>query len=116
MLKKLGVKILVLMMMGIILTTDSLAQTRIRFGKGKSSASVSGTLAPGATRRYVLGARSGQTLTATVSCGNGKCDFTQGEYHDTSYSQYVDSNGDVVIGIDNHGSRSTNFTMTVSIQ
>ena len=116
MLKKLGIKILVLMMMGIILTTDSLAQTRIRFARGRSSASVSGNLAAGATRRFVLGAMRGQTLTATLSCGNGKCDFTQGEYHDTSYSQYIDSNGDVVIGIDNHGGRATNFTMTVSIQ
>ena len=33
MLKKLGVKMLVLMMVGVMLTTDTLAQTRIRFGK-----------------------------------------------------------------------------------
>ena len=116
MLKKLGVKMLVLMMVGVMLTTDIMAQTRIRFGRGKSSASVSGRMAAGGSRSYVLGARRGQTLTATLSCGNGKCDFAQGEYHDTSYSQYVDSNGDVYITLHNHGTRSTNFTMTVSIQ
>ena len=116
MLKKFGTKILVLMMMCVMLTTDSFAQTRIRFARGRSSATLSGALAAGATRSYVLGARSGQTLTAVLSCGNGKCDFTQGELHDTQYSQYVDRNGDMYISIDNHGNRATNFTMTVSIQ
>ena len=116
MLKKLGFKILVLMMICVMFSTDSLAQTRIRFGRGKSSASVSGSMAAGGARSYVLGAARGQTLTATVSCGNGKCDFAQGDLHDTQYSQYVERNGDVIITLHNHGTRSTNFTMTVSIQ
>src|SRR5215204_3378098 len=116
MLKKLGVKMLVLMMVCVMLTTDLMAQTRIRFARGRSSASVSGTMAANGQRTYVLGARSGQNLTATLSCGNGKCDFAEGELHDTSYSEYVDRNGDVYITIHNHGGRSTNFTMTVSIQ
>jgi hypothetical protein len=116
MLRKFGVKILVLAMMSVMLTTDSLAQTRIRFARGRTSATVSGTLAAGQTRGFVLGARRGQTLTATLSCRNGKCDFTQGDRHDTQYSQYVDSNGDVYISIDNHGNRATSYTMTVSIQ
>jgi hypothetical protein len=116
MLKKIGIKILVLTMISVMLTTDSLAQTRIQFARGRSSKTITGTLAAGATRGYVLGARRGQTLTATLSCGNGKCDFTQGDLHDTQYSEYVDRNGDMYISIDNHGNRATNFTMTVSIQ
>jgi len=116
MLKKLGVKILVLTMIGVMSSTDLLAQTRIRFARGRSSATLTGSLAAGATRGFVLGARRGQTLTATLSCGNGKCDFTQGDLHDTQYSEYVDRNGDMYISIDNHGNRGTNFTMTVSIQ
>ena len=116
MLKKIGVKFLILVMIGLMSTADLMAQTRIRFRRGSSSATVSGSLAPGATRSYVLRAASGQNLTATVSCGNGKCDFTQGSLHDTSYSEYVDRNGDMYISIDNHGTRATRFTMTVSIQ
>jgi hypothetical protein len=100
----------------LMAASDTLAQTRIRFARGRTSATVRGTLAAGATRGFVLGARRGQNLTATLSCGNGKCDFTQGDYHDTSYSKYVDRNGDVYISIDNHGNRATSFTMTVSIQ
>ena len=116
MIKKLGVKILVLAMMAVVSATDLMAQTRIRFARGRSSATVTGTLAPGATRGYVLRAARGQTLSATLSCGNGKCDFTQGDLHDTQYSEYVESNGDVYISIDNHGNRATRYTMTVSIQ
>lgn len=116
MLKKVGLNVLIIALISLMSVSDSLAQTRIRFQRGRSSATVTGTLAAGATRGFVLGARAGQTLTATLSCGNGKCDFTQGELHDTSYSNYVEENGDVYISIDNHGSRATRFTMTVSIQ
>jgi len=117
MLKKIGVKFLVLMMIGVMFTTDSMAQTRIRFARGRSSASVSGTIRPGTSvRSYVLRATAGQTLTATLSSGNGKCDFTQGDYEDTQYSQVIDEDGDVTFSIDNHGTRATNFTLTVSIK
>lgn len=117
MLKKIGVKLLVLMMIGVMFTTDSMAQTRVRFAKGRSSASFSGTIRPGTSiRSYVLRAREGQTLTATLSSGNGKCDFTEGDYEDTQYSQVIEEDGDVTFSIDNHGSRSTTFTLTISIK
>ncbi|HEY8560902.1 MAG TPA: hypothetical protein VIL74_11060 [Pyrinomonadaceae bacterium] len=116
MLKKFGVKMLILAMIGLMAANDALAQARIRFARGRSSASVSSSIAAGGSRTYVLGARSGQTLNATLSCGNGNCDFGEGERHDTSYSEYVDRNGDVYITVHNHGRRATNFTMTVSIQ
>lgn len=105
-------------MIGMMSVTDSLAQTsRIRFARGANSATVRGTIRPGTgVRKYVLRASRGQTLTATLSSGNGKCDFTQGEYEDTQYSQQIERNGDVTFSIDNHGSRATTFTLTVSIQ
>ncbi|HVE59187.1 MAG TPA: hypothetical protein VNB22_20355 [Pyrinomonadaceae bacterium] len=117
MFKKIGVKILVLMMIGVMFTTDSMAQTRVRFAKGRSSATFSGTIRPGSSvRSYVLRAREGQTLTATLSSGNGKCDFTQGDYEDTQYSQVIEEDGDVTFSIDNHGKRATTFTLTISIK
>ncbi len=116
MIRKISFKVLIVAMIAMMSATDSFAQTRIRFQRGRSSATIRGTLAAGATRGFVLGARAGQTLTAVMSCGNGRCDFTQGDLHDTQYSHYVEYNGDVYISIDNHGNRSTNFTMTVSIQ
>jgi hypothetical protein len=116
MIKKLGVKIVILSVVFLLSGIDVMAQTRIRFRRGASSATVSGTLAPGATRGFVLGARRGQILTATLSSGNNQVDFTQGNLHDTQYSMQVQRNGDVYISIDNHGRRATRYTLTVSIQ
>jgi hypothetical protein len=116
MLKKFCLKISVLAMIFTMAAMDLTAQTRIRFRRGSSSATVTGTLAPGATRGYVLRASAGQLLTATLSSTNGKVDFTQGNLHDTQYSQTVEDNGDVYISVDNHGNRATKFTLTISIQ
>lgn len=116
MLKKLGLKITIVAMIFLMAASDSLAQTRIRFARGRNSATISGTLAAGATKGFVLGARAGQVLSGTLSSTNGKADFTQGALHDTQYSQTVEENGDVYISIDNHGKGATKFTLTISIQ
>ena len=113
--KKIGVQILVLAVLLLLQSSDLMAQTRIRFRRGTNSTSVSGTLAPKGVRSYVLGARAGQTLTATLSSDNGKVDFTQGNVHDTQYSKTLDETGDVLITIDNHGG-TTGYTLTISIQ
>ncbi len=116
MLKKIGLKISILAMIFLMASSDSMAQTRIRFARGRNSATVTGTLAAGATRGFVLRAARGQVLSGTLSSANGKADFTQGNLHDTQYSQTVEVNGDVYISIDNHGSRATRYTLTISIQ
>lgn len=116
MIKKLSIKILVLSMVLMMSLTDLDAQTRVRFRRGSNSTTISGTLGAGVTRGYVLGARSGQVLSATVSSSNGKVDFTQGAYHDSQYSLTVENNGDTYISIDNHGGRATRYTLTISIQ
>ncbi len=116
MLKKFGLKISILAMIFLMAAADSMAQTRIRFARGRNSATVSGRLAAGATRSFILRASQGQVLSGTLSSTNGKADFTQGNLHDTQYSKTVEENGDVYISIDNHGSQTTRFTLTISIQ
>ena len=116
MLKKIGLKITILAMILTMAAADSTAQTRIRFARGRNSATITGTLAAGATKGYVLRASQGQILSGTLSSSNGKADFTQGSLHDTQYSKTVAENGDVYISVDNHGRRATRFTMTISIQ
>ncbi len=116
MLKKIGLKITILAMILTMAAADSTAQTRIRFARGRNSATITGTLAAGATKSYVLRASQGQILSGTLSSSNGKADFTQGSLHDTQYSKTVAENGDVYISVDNHGRRATRFTMTISIQ
>jgi hypothetical protein len=116
MLRNLSAKILLLTLVFVISASDLLAQTRVRFAKGRNSATMTGTLAAnGGKRSYVLRAQQGQTLTATLSSTNGKVDFTQGAVHDTQYSRTLDQTGDVYVDIDNHGG-STKYTLTISIQ
>ena len=116
MIKRIGLKISILAVIFLMTAADLTAQTRISFRRGRSSATVTETLAAGATRGYVLRAKQGQALTGTLSSTNGKADFTQGNLHDTQYSQTVEEDGDVYISVDNHGNRSTRFTLTISIQ
>ena len=117
MFKKFSAKFLILSVVLMFTVSDLTAQgQQIRFRRGSNSATISGTLAAGVTRGYYLRARSGQVLTATVSSTNGKVDFTQGSLHDSQYSMTVENDGNVYISVDNHGSRATKYTMTVSIQ
>jgi hypothetical protein len=91
----------------------SLADIRIRFAPGRTSATVSGRVANGGRVCYVAGAKSGQTLTATLSSATGKAQiFESGE---TSYSLKVEMPGDQSICVDNLG-RATPYTLTVSIR
>ena len=117
MLRKTGLSIAILTALFLAAAADSFGQTtRVRFARGSNSATTRGTVAAnGGARRYVLRASAGQTLTATLSSGNNKVDFTQGAVHDTQFSKTVDSNGDVYVDIDNHG-RRTNYTLTISVQ
>ena len=114
--RKTGTRILALALALLLTAANLTAQTRIKFRRGSNSATVSGTFARrGDARSYVLRAKAGQVLTATLSSKNGKVDFTQGAVHDTQFSRTLDEDGDVEIMIDNHGG-ATNYTLTVSIQ
>lgn len=115
MMKKIGVHLVALAVILLLTGSELRAQTRVHFRRGTNSATLTGKLGVGGVRSYVLRASAGQTLTATLSSGNGKVDFTQGSVHDTQYSRVLDANGDVIITIDNHGGR-TNYTLTISIQ
>lgn len=118
MLRKISAKVLLLTLIFVISASDLLAQTtRVRFARGRNSATMTGTLAAnGGSRGYVLRAQRGQNLTATLSSTNGKVDFMQGARHDTQYSMPVEQDGDVYISVDNHGGGRTRYTLTISIQ
>ena len=91
----------------------ALADTRIRFAKGRTSATVSGKISRGGRVCYVAGARSGQQLNATISSRTGKVMiFESGE---TSYSYEVEQSGDQSVCVDNLAGATT-YTLTVSIR
>ena len=108
--KKLNVKTLFLLVILLISSSDLLAQTRIRFARGRTSATVSGKMVYG-ERSFVLGARYGQYLSANVSSRNGCVKFSNGG---TSTS-YITRSGNNYLYLIN-ACRQTTFTLTVSIQ
>ena len=107
--KKLVLTTVMVLMAGIAVQTRG--QTRISFAKGRTSASVSGTLSAGASRSYVLGARRGQYFSGNISSRNGCVKFTEG----STSSSFVTNSGDNYVRITNYCRTATSFTMTVSI-
>ena len=118
--KKTASTMLVLVMTVLMATADLAAQSRIRFRRGSTSASVSGRIGvnrgvAGANyRSYVVRANGGQTISATLSSGNGKVAFAENDQ--TSYTIQTDSARDYELHIYNGGANSTTYTLTVSIQ
>lgn len=106
-------KITVIAVLVAATASEALADIRIRFARGRTSATMTGKVSSGGRICYVAGARRGQTLTATVSSRSGKVQiFESGE---TSYSLDVDQAGDQFVCVDNLA-RATSYTLTVSIR
>ena len=111
---------LALAMIFVMSATDLSAQTRIKFARGATSKTVSGTIGvnsgvAGANyRSFVLNVRSGQTISATVSSKNGNVVFTDND--GTSLRYRASYSGDHEINIYNGGARSTTFSLTVSVR
>lgn len=110
--KKLTVKAFILTMILIVSSSDLLAQTRIRFGRGRTSASVSGSMYADGVRHYILGARYGQYLSANISSRGNCVSFLEGS---TSIG-YTTQSGDNYLNLVNNCGRAASFTMTVSIR
>ena len=108
---KLLTRVIVVLMALTILGIDNFAQTRIRFARGRTSASVSSSIGGNSQRKYFLAAREGQTLSANVSSRNG-CVVLGNQQTSTSY---VTDSGDNYIDLFNRCRTPTSFTLTVSI-
>lgn len=103
-----------------IAATDVSAQTRIRFARGTDSATITGTLAAGAKKVFLLRVASGQVVTINVDGGNGKILIGGSDVHgafDSAYDELEftsDDNGDQRITLTNKGRGRTSFAMTVA--
>lgn len=109
--KKIFIKVLVLFLVSICLSHNLFAQTRIRFAKGRTSATVSGTVGGNGERSYVLRARYGQYISANVSSRSDCVIFSN---RATSLS-YITESGDNYLFLTNNCRRQVSFTLTVSI-
>lgn len=123
MFSKFSLKILVIVLIVFSLVGDSFAQTRIRFARGKSSATLSGTIAAGAVREYMIDVREGQTMTVRATSGNKQLDFEivgrsgHEAWGENGYAQIeINQSGDHYITVKNSGSSATRFTLTVAVK
>jgi hypothetical protein len=90
-------------------------QTRVKFARGRTSATVRGKLGAKGSAQYVLGAREGQAILATISSTNGKVTITGANGRGSTDYEMIASDGDNYVGIYNSGG-ATNFTLTISIR
>lgn len=106
-----GAILLIILLASSVQLFAQVTWTRIKFAKGSTSASVSSTISGNRQRKFVLRAREGQDLTATISSRNGCVVLGNGETSTT----YPTDQGDNVIDVFNNCGGSTRFTLTVSI-
>ena len=92
-----------------------LAQKRIRFQRGKSSATVRGPIGAGGYTEYVIDGRAGQVMTIEITSGNGAVVVNAGTASGKSFSIDM-TGGDHLLSVVNTGRRATNYTLTVSIR
>jgi hypothetical protein len=115
MLKKTGLQVLALALMLTLSGADLMAQRRINFRRGRSSATVRGNIGPNGYQEYVLRGRAGQVMSIRITSGNGGVIVNAGTASGRSFSLDM-SGGDHLLSIVNTRGRATNYTLTVSIR
>jgi len=96
-------------------SSNSLAQKRINFRRGASSATVSGNIGSKGYLEYVINGRAGQVMTIEISSGNGAVVCNAGTATGKSFS--IDMTcGDHLLSVVNTGRGATTYTMTVTIR
>lgn len=122
MLKRIVTKTLPFLILLGLTNPNLLAQTRIRFAKGRTSATVSGSITKNHNYKcFILGTRQGQEIRGNVSSQNGTVQFpwysgAQGyEGGGTTHYSKLANGGDETICIENFG-KTTTFLLTISIR
>src|SRR6185503_16281464 len=113
--RRTGLKVVALLLVLVVSSADVLAQKRIRFQRGKSSATVRGPIGPNGYTEYLIDGRAGQVMTIEITSGNGAVVVNAGTASGKSFSIDM-TGGDHLLSVVNTGRRATNYTMTVSIR
>ena len=115
MIKKISVYFVMTATLLLMTNAELYAQTRIRFARGKSSATVTGTISPKSNRVFVVGARAGQVASVTVSPSNLYIFSNAAPKGEAGSSSFETYNGDNEFGIYNPTNRTIKYSMTISI-
>lgn len=105
----------VLMIVGMM-DSSLFAQTRIRFARGRTSATVAGSLAAGGEREYILRASAGQTMTVRVTSRSGDVAVLLGG-NDVGTGDTVElrSTDEYIITVRNDGG-ATSYSLYVAVR
>lgn len=121
-------KIFTAITLTIVLAITALAiqnATRITFAKGKSSATMTGSVGDSGMKDYILRGRKGQELTASVT---SPCESVQiividngtgnviSENPSTEYADELPGTDDYIVRVQNSDSASCKFTLKVGIK
>ncbi len=115
MLKKTGLQVLALVLMLILSGADLMAQKRINFRRGSSSATVGGNIGARGYQEYVLRGRAGQVMTINITSGNGAVIVNAGIASGRSFSLEM-SGGDHLLSVVNTKGSRTSYTLRVAIR
>ena len=108
-------KVVALLLVLVVSSADVLAQKRIRFRRGASSATVRGPIGGGGYTEYVIDGRAGQVMTIEITSGNGAVVVNAGTASGKSFSVEM-TGGDHLLSVVNTGRRATNYALRVSIR
>lgn len=115
MVKRISLRMLALALVLGLATTDFMAQERIKFRPGHSSATVRGNIGGNGYLEYVVNGRAGQLMTIEITSGNGAVIVNAGSASGKSFSIDM-TGGDHTLSIVNTGRRATKYVLTVSIK
>lgn len=113
--RRTALKVVALVLVLVVSSADVFAQKRIRFQRGKSSATVRGPIGGGGYTEYVIDGRAGQVMTIEITSGNGAVVVNAGHASGKSFSLEM-TGGDHLLSVVNTGKRATNYALTVSIR
>jgi hypothetical protein len=115
MIKKRTIKVVALLLMMVVSSSDLLAQKRISFRRGASSATVRGRIGSNGYLEYVINGRAGQVMSIDITSANGAVIVNAGTASGKNFSLDM-SGGDHLLSIVNTGRTPTSYTLTVSIR
>ena len=115
MIRRKGLQVLALALVLILSGAELIAQKRIRFRRGASSATVSARIAGKGYAEYVVNGRAGQVMSIDITSGNGAVLVNAGHASGKNFTIEM-TGGDHELTIVNQGRGPTTYTMTVSIR
>jgi hypothetical protein len=110
------VKLVIVLTIAFSMVSETIGQTRIRFARGRSSATVSGNVGGKNGRDYILGVSAGQTMTVRITSDNGAVTANAGSASGKDFTFTLEYGGDVDITVYNSGNRASRYSMTVIVR